>query len=191
MSATRSEIPPTRKGYQFSECSSAMQKSIRRCDEETALFFATELEASGYGEYVFRRLRLIASEDIGLAEPHMPATIRALYENYVDAKKKKDDKQESWRLFLVHAVILLSRARKSRCVDHALLYFYNSDERIPVPDIARDGHTAAGRKMGRREKFFFEESSLLVDPESGELGPAPCIPDAYRERAIEATGEKR
>lgn len=29
--------------------------------------------------------------------------IRSLYENWTDARKKRDDKQESWRLFLIHA----------------------------------------------------------------------------------------
>jgi hypothetical protein len=92
-----SGIPPTIRGFEFAEVASSMQKSIRRGDEEGALYWAIELDRSDYGEYIWRRLRIICSEDVGLAEPLMPAVIRALYDNWVDAKKKKDDRQESWR----------------------------------------------------------------------------------------------
>ena len=68
----------TKKGYDFFEVSSTLQKSIRRGDEETALFFMVELVNSSYDEYVWKRLKIIASEDVGLAEPMMPATIGLL-----------------------------------------------------------------------------------------------------------------
>lgn len=188
LAATRNEMPKTRRGYEFGECASALQKSIRRGDEETALYFAVELDRSGYGEYVWRRLRIMCSEDIGLAEPNMPANIRALYDNWTDGRKKKDDRQESWRLFMVHAVLLLARARKSRIVDHALLYFYGqidtgAPDRLPIPDVALDKHTLAGKRKGRGWKHFFEEGTLLADPQTGELSDSPSIPDPYKDRA--------
>jgi replication-associated recombination protein RarA len=46
-----------------------MQKCIRRGLERDALFWATELDRSNFGEYVWKRLRIIASEDIGIADP--------------------------------------------------------------------------------------------------------------------------
>lgn len=42
----------TRDGYLNSEVTSALQKCIRRGDEDGALFWATELDLSNYGEYV-------------------------------------------------------------------------------------------------------------------------------------------
>jgi hypothetical protein len=39
----------TEGGYLNSECTSAMQKCIRRGLEEEALFWATELDLAGYG----------------------------------------------------------------------------------------------------------------------------------------------
>jgi replication-associated recombination protein RarA len=182
----RSGPPPTFRGYLFAEVASAMQKSIRRGDEEAALYWSIELDRSGYGEYVWRRLRIICSEDVGLAEPLLPAVIRALYENWSQARKKRDDRQESWRLFLVHGVILLSRAKKSRIVDHALIYFYADDTTRPIPDIALDKHTAAGKRLGRGWDHFFDEAALLADPETGELSEAPTLPDRYRDRARKA-----
>lgn len=181
-------IPPTKRGYDFGECSSAMQKSIRRGDEEGALYWGIELDRSGYGEYVWRRLRLMTSEDIGLADPLVPIAVRALYDNWVDARRKRDDRQESWRLFLVHALILMARAKKSRIVDHALIYYYS--DRVPkreVPDVAQDKHTVAGKRQGRGWPHFWDEGTLLIDHNTGELNHEPVLADPYREKAISAT----
>ena len=41
-------------GYDFFEVSSAMQKAIRRADTGVAGFFALELWASGYRDYVWK-----------------------------------------------------------------------------------------------------------------------------------------
>jgi hypothetical protein len=53
-----------------------MQKCIRRGFEEEAQFWATELDLAGYGAYVWKRLRIIASEDIGLADPSLCVQVR-------------------------------------------------------------------------------------------------------------------
>ena len=57
----------THGGYLAGEVTSALQKSIRRGDERGAVFWASELDLSGYGKYVWKRLKIIASEDIGPA----------------------------------------------------------------------------------------------------------------------------
>jgi replication-associated recombination protein RarA len=168
----------TEKGYDFYECSSAMQKSIRRGDEDGALFWATELDKSGFGEYVWKRLKIMASEDIGLAEPRFPSELNALYNFWKQLKSKKDEKNKPERLFLVHAVIIAARVKKSRIVDHACCVFYNnaSDCRS-VPDYALDKHTYRGRSKGRSFKHFFEEASKLDNVANLE--------DSYAARAKE------
>lgn len=151
----------TLRGYDFGEVVSALQKSIRRGLEKDALYWAVELDKSGFSEYVWKRIKIMTSEDVGIAEPNMPANISGLYQMWLDQKKKKDEKHAPERLFLVHAVILLSRARKSRIVDHALCIYYNSTERIEIPDFALDKHTLAGKKMGRGFDHFFAEGIKL------------------------------
>ena len=49
-------------GYNCAEAASAMQKCIRRGLERDALFWATELDRSNFGEYVFKRLRIYEPE---------------------------------------------------------------------------------------------------------------------------------
>ena len=153
----------TKKGYEFYEVASALQKSIRRNEEDNALYFTVELYESGYDEYIWKRLKIITSEDVGLAEPMMPATIQALYQSYLEQKKKKDEKNRPERLFLVHAVLLLCRAKKSRLVDWTLIQNWNShdESRLPIPEYAYDKHNAKGRAMGRGMEHFFKEGTLL------------------------------
>src|SRR5207245_11108514 len=71
--------------------------------------------SSDLGTYVWKRLRIIASEDIGLADPSVCVQVRALYDNWVEQRKKaKEDHSVAERLFLVHAILICVRARKSR-----------------------------------------------------------------------------
>lgn len=151
-------------GYNLGEVTSALQKTIRRGEEAAALFWATELDLSGYGEYCWKRLRIIVSEDIGLASPGLVAETRALYCNWVDQRKKADTKHGPERLFLVHAVILLAQARKSRLVDHALIAYYEAPrQRMEIPDAALDKHTQRGRQLSRGNAHFWQEGAKLAN----------------------------
>lgn len=153
----------TKKGYDFFECSSALQKCIRRGLEEQAMFWAVELYDSGYGEYVWKRLRIMSSEDVGLAEPLMPANIWALYRSYQEQAKKKEDKNEPQRLFLTHAVLLLCRCKKSRLIDWTLLWHWlrHPHKFLEIPDFALDKHNERGRKLKRSWAHFFDEGTYL------------------------------
>lgn len=149
-------------GYKCAEVASALQKSIRRGREEDALFWATELDLAGFGEYVFKRLKIIASEDVGLAHPDAALTIHALYQSWLEQRKKKDERHGPERLFLVHAVLYLSRAKKSRLIDHALVTYYEAPrEHREIPDYALDRHTSRGRARKRAWKHFWEEGARL------------------------------
>lgn len=193
---TRSGPPPTIRGYLYSEVVSALQKSIRRGDEEGALYWATELEASNFGEALWRRLRIIAAEDCGLAAPGLMSEVMALYQAWSLHRQKKDDAQRSWRLFTTLCVLRLVRSPKSRIVDHALLTFWGEIDagdppRLEIPDVALDKHTTAGKRKGRSWKHFYEQASMLINHETGELEPAPVLRDDYRPRAMRATGAGR
>jgi replication-associated recombination protein RarA len=156
------ETLPTANGFNRDEVKSALQKSIRRGLEEDALYWAVELShlptkgMDGF-EHVWRRLKTIASEDVGLASP-AAVQVRALYENWKEAEGGEA------QLFLVHAVLLLARAKKSRLVDHAtILAFKGGLAKRDMPDYAKDKHTAVGRAIGRGFKQFFEEGTKLAN----------------------------
>jgi replication-associated recombination protein RarA len=151
----------TISGHDLTEVASAFQKSVRRGLEREALHWGIELDLSNFTEYAWKRMRIMTSEDVGLAEPGLPAQIFALYQNWVDQRKKRDLLHGPERLFLVHAILLLVRAKKSRIVDHALITMYGNHHRREIPDFALDKHTLRGKKLGRGVDHFFDEGITL------------------------------
>jgi replication-associated recombination protein RarA len=83
-------------------------------------------------------------------------------EKEYDARRREND---SYRLFLVHAVLFLARSPKSRIVDDLLNVVYgqiqHEDKKLPIPDYALDRHTLRGKKMGRGLEHFFSEGTKL------------------------------
>lgn len=151
----------TRKGYDFFEVISALQKAIRRCEEENAVYWAIELYKSGFAKALWSRLLIITSEDVGLAEKGIEQSINALHSNYLVLSEKKKDSVEAL-LPTLHAVVLLARAKKSRYI--ALLCEY--DEFVgydykEIPDEALDKHTRRGKAKGRGLLYFYHESAKL------------------------------
>ena len=167
----------TQKGYDLHEVISALQKEIRRCKEYEAVYWAAELE-SFKPKILWNRLRVIASEDIGLADPYASLIVDVLEKQYDDAVA---DKKDSKRLFLVHAVLFLARSPKSRIVDNLLAVVYNDEERHEIPDYALDKHTVRGKQMGRGYEHFFAEGALLEKQ---------TIEDPYEKKAFEALKKK-
>lgn len=150
----------TRKGYDFFECSSAFQKSVRRGIEKDALFFGVELAGSGYAKYLWRRALIIASEDVGLADPMVAVQAQALYQNWLIIADKN---HEEAVIPIINVILLLARAKKSRVVDNAKMFALKSDYAPDVPDYALDTHTRRGKKMGRGLDFFLEHGSKLAN----------------------------
>jgi replication-associated recombination protein RarA len=154
---------PTPRGYSAPEITSALQKAIRRSDDQQAVFWAVELDRAGYTKYLWRRLLIITSEDIGLANPELPAQIWALHQMHTELAAWKN-KNGPERLPLVHAVLLMARSPKSRMVDHALHVEYSiNDRKFEVPDEALDMHTRRGRQMGHGDDHWYAEAATLVN----------------------------
>lgn len=161
-------MPTTKSGYDFMELLSALQKDIRRGKTYPAMFWAAEIETFN-DKALWNRLRVIASEDISMANPALPVIIDVLEKQYFEFKKKKGDK--SHRLFLAHAILALCRSSKSRISDNLVLTIYGErkfkGKKLKIPEYALDGKTLAGIKKGRSLKtrkgrrFFLKVSAKL------------------------------
>lgn len=146
---------PRTEHYDFHEALSALQKCIRRGLEEDAVIFAMELEAFNKTA-LWKRLRVIASEDIGPANPPSVLLVAELEKQYLN-----EGLDESRLLFLVNAIVCLCRSPKSRVVDD-LLWVVKLEKQTPeIPDYALDKHTYRGGKMGRSWEHFFAEGTKL------------------------------
>ena len=93
----------TKRGYSFPAVSSAMQKAIRRGDAKLAGYWALELWASGFGQYVWRRLLTVSAEDCwGI----LTAEVKALHDSYTEINANISAKAPKGRIFISKAVIL-------------------------------------------------------------------------------------
>jgi replication-associated recombination protein RarA len=172
----------TKRGYQLDEVVSALQKEIRRGQEETALFWAQEMMESGYFNYVWKRLAIIACEDVGMADPLAAVLVGSLWATFLQIKKVQSSPAVEGDI-LAFAVLYLTRAPKNREVDDFKLHVEgrkNSDWHPEVPDYALDMHTNRGRALGR------DYGNWLVDGVQLEnkAGPNRYEASDWRLRAI-------
>ena len=94
---------------------SALQKSIRGSDPDAALFYAMRLLEAGDLLALCRRLQVIASEDIGLADPQAAVVTRACCCSAVDLGVPEA------RIPIANAVIMLATSPKSNSAEMASL----------------------------------------------------------------------
>ena len=152
----------TKHGYDHYELLSALQKCIRRGMEYEAAHFAMELEEFN-PTMLWNRLKVIACEDIGPANPQIPILIDVLQKNYLSEKSKLAESTSS--LYLVNAVVCLCFSQKSRITDDLLNVVYAEREKEntypSIPEFALDMHTARGKALGKGVDDFFGEGNKL------------------------------
>jgi replication-associated recombination protein RarA len=160
----------TVSGNDCYEVVSSLQKAIRRGELDDALYWATDMHLSGLTDWLWKRIAIICSEDVGPAWPEGPAVIGALFEAH---SRWKHSKNSPSMLFAAHAIVLLCRAPKTRLVDHALTVHLADHEglRREIPDHSRDMHTAKGKAMGRGLDHFLDVAARVHpkvdDPDIG------------------------
>jgi replication-associated recombination protein RarA len=152
----------TKHGYDHYELLSALQKCIRRGMEYEAVHFAVELEEFN-PTMLWNRLKVIAAEDIGPANPAMPVLIDVLQKNYLAEKSKLAEGNAN--LYLADAVVCLCFSQKSRITDDLLNVVTSEREKEgkypPIPEFALDMHTARGKALGKGIEDFFGEGNKL------------------------------
>ena len=150
----------TKKGYDMFEVSSALQKSIRRGMEKEALYWAHELCRSNYHAYMWKRLTIIAMEDVGPANPDAIVQVMAMKQAFYDLKEAG---AKEVTLCYVSAIMLMCRSPKSRMWDWCKCYMQDSHDRKAesIPDFALDKHTKRGKIMGRTRVHFVEHGAKL------------------------------
>lgn len=138
--------------YPDDEVKSALQKEIRRGNEEEAMYYALELAHEGKPSFGWlrNRLKIICHEDIGLANPDVVMQVSKAIDDMDYLYQKNNDE---WQMVLGHIILLMCRSGKSRLVDHfkesSLDNWHNNT--LQIPDYAKDMHTTSGSKMGRRK----------------------------------------
>ncbi len=105
----------TRNGYCCDEVISALQKSIRRANEEDACKFAYELYITSpeLEEKMWRRLLTISVEDIGMGNPMAAVVVNSLFQ----MRKEFDYADGDRPIYFIHAIRYLVQSQKDRSSD--------------------------------------------------------------------------
>jgi putative ATPase len=145
---------------------SAFIKSMRGSDPDAALYYlAAMLEGGEDARFIARRMIVLASEDIGNADP------RALLVAVAAAQAVEHIGLPEARLNLAQAVVYLSRAPKSNASYVALKRATRDvQERgnLPPPNALRDG-SYYGRRLGHGEGYIYPHD----DPRGFEVDHLP------------------
>ncbi|WP_148574924.1 replication-associated recombination protein A [Nocardioides caldifontis] len=149
----RAAVRYDRQGDQHYDVISAFIKSIRGSDADAALhYLARMVEAGEDPRFIARRLVILASEDIGLADPTALTTAVAA------AQAVQLIGMPEARLNLAQAVIALAVAPKSNAVITAI-DAASADVRAgkigPVPAHLRDAHYGGSKKLGHGKGYKY------------------------------------
>jgi putative ATPase len=142
-----------REGDQHYDVISAFIKSIRGSDVQAALHYLARMVAAGEDpRFIARRLVILASEDIGLADPTALQTAVAAAEAVAFIGMPEG------RINLAQAVIALALAPKSNAVIRAVDAALTDVEagRIGlVPRHLRDGSSSTARRLGHGKGYLY------------------------------------
>ncbi|GAA3870205.1 AAA family ATPase [Streptomyces sedi] len=149
-------------GIPVDDLVSVLQKAIRRSEVDNAVLAAYEMctTSPDVAEHLWRRLRLIAVEDVGTGLPLAPVLIETLHRNF-EARPGGD-----W-MMACHAVRLLATAPKDRTAsehaDWVATMVERGDALVEVPDHAHCVHTKAGQELGRGLTQWWENGARVHD----------------------------
>jgi putative ATPase len=142
-----------RDGDQHYDVASALIKSIRGSDVDAALhYLARMIEAGEDPRFIARRLVILASEDIGMADP------TALQTAVAAAHAVQLVGLPEAQLNLAQAVIALAMAPKSNAVVRAIGAATADVQRGlagPVPLHLRDAHYPGARRLGHGRDYRY------------------------------------
>jgi len=171
-----------RLGDQHYDIVSALIKSVRGSDPDAAVYWlARMLEAGEDVNFIARRLVILASEDVGLADPQALSVAVAAQQaaHFIGLPEA---------LFpLTEAALYLARAPKSNSVGSAYGAAREAIQRtgnLPVPLHLRNAPTRLARQMGHGRGYKYAHDF------PGGVADQQHLPDKLREARFFTPGER-
>jgi putative ATPase len=187
----RKAVTFDRLGDRHYDYASALIKSLRGSDPDAAIYYlAAMLEGGEDPRFIARRMVILASEDIGNADPQalLVATAAGQAVDRVGLPE--------CALNLAQAAAYLALAPKSnastKAISAAMRHIREHGAKLP-PDHLRDAHYAGAKKLGRGVGYVYPHD------EPGGVAAQRLLPDELRderfyeptERGFEAELEQR
>jgi putative ATPase len=161
-SLDRAAVRYDRDGDQHYDVISAFIKSVRGSDVDAALHYLARMLVAGEDpRFIARRLMILASEDIGMADP------TALKVAVAAAQTVALIGMPEAQLTLAHATVHLATAPKSNAVTTALgaaMADIKAGKAGLVPPQLRDGHYSGAAALGNAQgyKYAHDDSDGVV-----------------------------
>jgi putative ATPase len=152
-SLDRAAVRYDRDGDQHYDVISAFIKSIRGSDVDAALHYLARMLVAGEDpRFLARRLMILASEDIGMADPTaLPIAVAAAQTVALIGMPEA-------QLTLAHATVHLATAPKSNAVTTALgaaMADIRAGKAGLVPVHLRDGHYSGAAQLGHAQGYRY------------------------------------
>ena len=141
------------KGDQHYDVISAFIKSMRGSDPDAAIYWLARMLVAGEDpRYIARRIVILASEDVGNADPNaLPLAVAA-------AEATERVGMPECRIILAQAVTYLATAPKSNAsyvAINAAMEDVEQQRVIPVPMHLRDGHYRGAARLGHGKGYQY------------------------------------
>ena len=174
----------TKSGLPADLVISAMQKCIRRGEEDLAMRMAYELYITSnfHEEKMWNRLLVISVEDIGFGEVQAPNLVNTLNQLRKEFPYGDGDRP----IFFMQAIRYMCKCKKERSTDqikNIIMKEFERGYKPEIPDYAIDMHTIKGREMGRDVFYFLNEASKVEPLWEG-------YDDCYRQKLIKMCEEE-
>ncbi len=144
-------------GDEHYDAISAMIKSVRGSDPDAAVYWLAKMLHAGEDPmYIARRVAILASEDIGNADPQAIQVAAAAY----DLTHRVG--LPECQLILAQAVTYLATAPKSNAATLAIgaaMKDVRTNRTVPVPMALRDGHYAGAKQLGHGTDYKYAHDS--------------------------------
>jgi replication-associated recombination protein RarA len=153
----------TVSGLPSDEVRSALHKHVRGGRLEQSVRAALELARTDehHEHMLWLRLRVIAAEDVGLAQPMAPVVIGALHDSVGRFPVGSHERLE----MAAQAAAYLATATKDPTAAEILMVVLADGEPPAIPDEAVDVHTRRGQELGRTVGDWWR-TGATVTPEA-------------------------
>ncbi|NPC96155.1 replication-associated recombination protein A [Nocardioides sp. zg-DK7169] len=175
-----------RQGDQHYDVTSAFIKSVRGSDADAALHYLARMIVAGEDpRFIARRLLILASEDIGLADP------QALQTAVAAAQTVQLIGMPEAQLTLAHATIALAVAPKSNAVTTAIFSAIGdvkAGKVGPVPPHLRDAHYGGAKDLGHGKGYKYSHDEPFGIAEQQYAPDVVADAAYYRPTSLGAEG---
>jgi len=149
---------------------SAFIKSVRGSDPDSAIYWLAKMLAAGEDpRFIARRLVILSTEDIGLADPNGLTVAMGAF----DAIEKIG--MPEGRIPLAFATIYLCLSPKSNSAYNAInkaMEWVEKKERVEVPQFLKDTHYSWATKMGRGIGYLYSHDFReAISPQRYGINP--------------------